>query len=377
LNRSRRLRGADSDTDLIYLLAGTRARRDALADATRDMLAHADLGAVAAALADRRLLPLIGTRAIDVAPDLCPPRFRAGVLAAWAAAGRRGEAIRAETRRLCDLLAARDIRALPLKGPLLAADIHGDVGLRDTEDVDLLVPRERLHDAAALLREDGYRWGTDPLRTGGLPDLHLRMTHPDRPAVELHWRVHWYEEDYSAEVLDRAAPGDDGMLRAAPEDLGTCLLLFYARDGFHGARAAADVAAWSDRHAAATGFLEPVVRRHAALGPALTAAALAAEYVTGAPATAWLGSASVRTRRTLLAARLADWRQTGDLDQMAANISLVDGLLAPEGRGRAAAERQLSPDGGVAPAHVSKMLARYAAALWRLRRGRRWAAGLP
>jgi hypothetical protein len=234
------------------------------------------------------------------------------------------------------------------------------------------VPLDRLLDSAHMLIERGYAEPGDPLRANGLPDLHLRLEHPTNPAVELHWRVHWYEDEFSDLMLARAEPGDDGLLRAAPADLATSLLLFYARDGFHGVRAAADIAAWSDRHAQAPGVVEQIARRHPALTPALTAAATAAEHVTGAPALTWLGDAATQTRRVALAARLADWRQTGERDQLAANISLADGLLAPRPAGRDVAQRQLTPRTGTAVPHAAKMLGRYATALWRVRGARRW-----
>jgi hypothetical protein len=72
--------------------------------------------------------------------------------------------------------------------------------------------------------------------------------------------------------------------------------------------------------------------------------------------------------------RLADWTQAGDRDQLAANISLVDGLLAPSAARAAFARRELVPRHGATPPHAAKMLARYGAALWQVRRGRHWMA---
>jgi hypothetical protein len=363
----------DSGVELIFLLAATTRRRALLRGQARDALARADFGSLAQTLAARRLLALIGTRAIEAAPEICPAGFRAAVAGAVTTARARALAVEAETRRAVGLLERAGIGALPLKGPLWAADLHGDPGLRDTGDVDLLVPRDALYDAAHLFEQQGYSGAGDPLRANGLPDLHLRLVHDRRPALELHWRVHWYEEEFSDQMLARSEPGADGLLRPRVEDMAASLLLFYARDGFHGARAAADIAAWSDRHGEAPGLLEDTARRHPALAPALTAAARAAEHVTGAPAPAWLGDAAARGRRVALAARLADWRQTADRDQMAANISLADGLLAPTLASRDVAQRQLTPREGSRAPHAAKMLGRYATALWQIRRGRRWA----
>ena len=199
------------------------------------------------------------------------------------------------------------------------------------------------------------------------------------PEVELHWRVHWYERLFAADMLARAVPGDDGLLRADPRDLAASLLLFYARDGFHGMRLAADIAAWSDRHRASleAAFLAGHARRYPELAPALTAAAYAAERLTGVPALEWLGDAAATSRRVELAVRLADWRQDRDRDQMAANISLVGGLLGPRGSAPDFARRELVPANNApaaTAAHALKMCSRYTLALWRVRGARTWAA---
>lgn len=359
----------------VLLLVGSAARRAALREEARSALASADHEALAHELAWRRLLPLVGSRALEVAGDVCPPSFHDHVRAAVAAARARGIAVETELRRTAALLAGHGIAALALKGPLLAAEAHGDYGLRETDDVDLLVPHARLHEAADLLAAEGYTRAEDPIRPNGLPDLHLALHHPERPTVELHWRVHWYEEAFSADMLARAAPGADGLLRPRADDLAAALLVFYARDGLYGARLAADIAGWWDRHGLTLPprFLEGHARSYPALTPALTAAATATERLTGVPATEWLGSAAAHGRRVELATRLADWTQTGDRDQLAANISLADGLLSPRGSTRAFARRQLRPRSGALVPHAAKTIARYAIALWRVRGGRWWA----
>jgi hypothetical protein len=356
------------------MLAGGGARRDAVREQAREALAGADFDQLARDLAARRLLPLVGTRLLDVAGDLCPPSFHEYVRASVVLARARGIAVEAEMRRVIALLGRRSIPALPLKGPLLAADAHGDFGLRETDDVDLLIPHTRLHEAATLLEEEAYERDDEPIRRNGLPDLHLALRHPGGASVELHWRVHWYEQAFSEDMLARAAPGPDGLLRARPDDLAAALLLFYARDGLYGVRLAADIGAWWDRHGGELPphFLEGHARGYPALAPAMTAAATAAERIAGVPAPGWLGSAAVEGRRVELATRLADWAQTGDRDQLAANISLADALLGPPGSTGEFARRQLQPRSGATAPHAAKLLTRYAIALWRLRGGRWW-----
>jgi hypothetical protein len=358
--------------DLIYLLAGTAERRASNAGAARARLQRVDFDVLAAELEARRLLPLIGHRILDLEPSV-PDSFRYAVMLAWARTAAQADATVTIAREVASTLAAEGIPAVVLKGPWLARAAHGDAGLRENSDIDLLVPRARLDDAARLLVASGYEPPTDAIRANGLPDLHLVLRRPASPSVELHWRIHWYEDELSAALLERARPGLDDVLELASDDVAIALLLFYARDGFHGVRIAADIAAWSDRNSVQPGELRLYLERYPRLAPALTAAAIAADELTGSSACAWLGVGKrPRGRRVALATRLADWSGAGERDQLAANISLADGLLAPLPALPGFARRQLgrSKEGG--PLHVPKMLGRYARALWQVRSGRRW-----
>src|SRR5205085_8299101 len=249
-------------------------------------------------------------------------------------------------RAVIEALDRGGIRAMPRKGPWIAADAHGDIGLREAIDVDLLVAPEDLDRAVELLIDAGYERPLDTRRRDGLPDLHFGLSHDTLPRVEVHWRVHWYERDFSEDMLERATRDGD-FLRPRDDDGAAALLLFYARDGFYGVRLAADIAAWWDRHGhrLPTAFLEEHARRYPSLAPALTAAALAVDQIAGVPALRWLGTAAAPGHRVAVATRLADWTQAGDLDQLRANISLVGGLLGPPGSGMDFARRELMLDG--------------------------------
>jgi hypothetical protein len=92
---------------------------------------------------------------------------------------------------------------------------------------------------------------------------------------------------------------------------------------------------------------------------------------------------------------VGSWSQEGSRDQLAANVSLVDGLLAPRRALRGFVGRQLLPSATrIAEfyelrsprsaqiayfrlAHLAKMVGRYLLALWRVRLGRRRWVGTP
>jgi hypothetical protein len=262
--------------------------------------------------------------------------------------------------------------------------------MRIAGDIDLLVAPDDLERAEAALCAEGY----EPSSTTGrrLPQLHRALEHRSLLPVDLHWRVHWYEASFSGDMLARSTAGADGVLAAAPSDELAALLLYFARDGFYGLRLAADIAAWCDRHLgdAPPQPLEQVIAGYAGLRPALETATQVVERFTGVPRSALVSDPQPLRGRTATAARLSNWSQLGERDQLMANISLVDGLLAPRGGAAAFLRRQVFPPAAEIAAlqvlppttsarltarratHAAKIVARYAIALRRTAGGREW-----
>jgi hypothetical protein len=92
-----------------------------------------------------------------------------------------------------------------IKGPALAERVYPDRRLRPYGDLDLMVPRERLADAAAALVEEGYD-ALEEFRPGYAErfghDVHVRRgTGAAAVDVELHWRI---GDDRVGEPLDHA-----------------------------------------------------------------------------------------------------------------------------------------------------------------------------
>ncbi|MFL5913609.1 MAG: nucleotidyltransferase family protein [Gaiellaceae bacterium] len=321
----------------------------------------------------QRLVALLGSRALEAAPAALPPEFAAAVDRARAAARARGLALEGLATHVAERLDGAGIRTLVLKGPPLARRLHGDEGLRDTNDLDLLVDPARIDEAVAIACRLGYRAEpVDPgARADGRPDLHYTLRDPAGrlTRIELHWRIDWYEDEFSRELLDRSAPASAGLREPRPEDDLAALLLFYARDGLFGLRAPADLAAWWDRYGedAGTFVLARHWERHPALRRALVAAVLAAEHVARLPAERLLPPSARPTRRTRIAVALASPSGAGDPDQLAANAALVDHLLTPAGGQGAALRRHvLLPPQRIESAYRLPPDASVRRAAWRL-----------
>jgi hypothetical protein len=244
------------------------------------------------------------------------------------------------TLRIAAALETAGVANVPLKGPLLARALHGDPAARFSRDIDVLVGREDLRRAAAALEPLGWR------REGGAgaPVLHLTLTHDaGLPEVELHWRLHWYETEFSARALAHAQPGPDGVRRLQGVDELTALLLYHARDGFAGLRHAIDAAAWWDAHAAADDrvLLTDVALEHPVLGRALAASATVLEQLVGVPSDRLVPGPVGLPWGARRAVTLANPLMRGTPEQITAEIALVDALLAPRGQRRAFVRRRV------------------------------------
>ncbi|MGP7818713.1 nucleotidyltransferase domain-containing protein [Niallia sp. 01092] len=99
----------------------------------------------------------------------------------------------AEMGHVIKQLSARNIPSLVLKGPILAADLYGDISLRTSKDLDILIPFEHLESAHEILRMEGYISDEYPiiLKEWKWKTHHFSYTHSQKKInIELHWRLH-------------------------------------------------------------------------------------------------------------------------------------------------------------------------------------------
>jgi len=272
---------------LIQLLCSTAETRRACLGEMSALLHEVDAGRLLALLKRTRLLVLVGGRLLALGgrdmPELERELTLFGTHARW-----WGAATELASLEILDRLTTAGIRALPLKGSILARELYGDVGARSSIDVDVLVAPENLRDAVGVLSGLGWRWEADARRVDGLPTLHETLVHSTLPPVELHWRVHWYERQFAADALARAQPPASGVpLEMQPLDGLIALMLFYARDGFAGLRLPADVAAWWDLRCASIAGPSPadfVAQRYPALAAPVSVASSLLRGLVGVPA---------------------------------------------------------------------------------------------
>jgi hypothetical protein len=335
------------ERQLILLSAATAASREQASGLARRLSAEIDWPRLAEVLARRKLLQTLGPRIQELAGERADAGFEAALQRALELGRRQGAFLQLISSRVMATLAEAGIRSATLKGPSLGEAIYGDPGRRPSSDVDLLVAADQLPAAVEAVRGMGYVVLPEYVDARGLPLLHFALVHEQGqlPPVELHWRVHWYEEHFARERLLPPTLEAQANWRPEPPDELAALLLFYARDGFIDLRLACDLGAWWDVHGAdlPPAALDGLLDAHPALVRATATALEVAEAVVGMPAGPLLGSRRKRSARERAAARLANPNPHTSRSQLHADAGLIDGLLAPPGGFGAFVRRQVLP----------------------------------
>ncbi|PHD75779.1 Renal dipeptidase [Bacillus sp. AFS043905] len=98
-----------------------------------------------------------------------------------------------EMEQVSILFSKHQIRLLFLKGPVIAADIYGDISLRTSKDLDILISINDLKKAEELLLNNGYEREDDSATfvEWKWRKHHITFFHPQKGIqIEIHWRLH-------------------------------------------------------------------------------------------------------------------------------------------------------------------------------------------
>ena len=357
---------------LVLALCGTEVRRQMRREETRALLERADATHLLALMERLNVITLVGRRLLDLGSGM--PVWLADRLGRTIDSARHhGTLMEVITLDLLARLQSSGICALPLKGAMLSRVLYGDPGMRSSIDIDLLVAPRELLAATQVIKQMGWVVEQDR-HSPDLPDLHARLVHRTLPSIEVHWRVHWNERHFAGDALQRADPsGPGGTLRMRPDDELASLLLFWARDGFGGLRAPADIAAWWSLWQGGMGErppLDAVADCYPDIAVPLGVASVLLDRLVGVPP--WRpGSLRPRAR---VAEMLANPFLDGVPPQLGADQGLVDIVLAPPGGTGAAARRHLLK----VPAHREQLAVKASRGVWllqgehALRTLRRW-----
>ena len=144
--------------ELALLLACSRIRFDeGQKHAIRDALeAGVDWIAFATKAVNHGIAGLVGRNLVEIAQDLVPDEILDAFSDNLKSTRKKNECLLDELVRIFEALAAQKIKAIPLKGPVLAIEAFRDVGLRVFRDLDFLIRDRDLHGTIAVLRDLGF-----------------------------------------------------------------------------------------------------------------------------------------------------------------------------------------------------------------------------
>ncbi len=102
----------------------------------------------------------------------------------------------AELIKVNELFTKNGIRALPYKGPVLGIQLYGDLSIRLSNDLDIVVPENCVNHAEKLLMNSGYKRVTPRYKLSPKQQKvfirnnhHYSFLHPENKInVELHWK---------------------------------------------------------------------------------------------------------------------------------------------------------------------------------------------
>jgi hypothetical protein len=165
------------------------------------------------------LLPLLYRQLSAVGAEDVPPEVLDDLRVLYQRNLQRSRILSEELCALLALLEAAGIMAIPLKGPVLAELAHGELGVREFQDLDILIERNDLPKAKEVLRRRGFlpeHPVSETTEEAWLRSCNVRtfLHHESRAAVELHWELTppWFAHTLTSRQLKRrlvriATPG--------------------------------------------------------------------------------------------------------------------------------------------------------------------------
>ena len=138
------------------------------------------------------LLPLLYFNLKRTLPDLVPGSILHQLHVRFLANAGRNLFLTQQLIKILDLFQTNAISAIPFRGPTLAVFLYGDLALRSFGDLDILVRRQDIKTAKALLISHGYRLDLSLTQEQEIAFLHSDsegwfVRHDGQVRVEVHW----------------------------------------------------------------------------------------------------------------------------------------------------------------------------------------------
>ncbi len=165
---------------------------DSLEELKKELFAEIDWDFFLQLARHHRVYPVIYTKLIKIDNRMIPKNVIRTLFKEYQKNTFQMLHLSGEMEQVSKLFTENQIRLLFLKGPVIAADLYGDISLRTSKDLDLLIPLDSLEKAEKLLLSLGYEKEMVPniLNEWKWRYHHVVYYHPSRNIqLEIHWRL--------------------------------------------------------------------------------------------------------------------------------------------------------------------------------------------
>ena len=208
---------ASAETELLASCARTFVSSATAARIGQIAGSPLDWNFVLAQAQEHSILPLLARNLRCLAADVVPTDVAAQLDPAVRANAVRCLAQTSELVRVAYRLASQGIRALPYKGPVIAAQAYQDVAARQFEDLDIILQQHNVPAADGVVRSLGYQPRSEWLHSSkgrAVVPGEYSYAHPARQVtLELHTEA-------TLRHFPMAAPFDEFFDRSIAVDLG-------------------------------------------------------------------------------------------------------------------------------------------------------------
>lgn len=158
-----------SEKRLLVCCSRTRIE-PVVADEIRALLARPlDWNLLLSLAAEHSVAPLLNRSLAAIAPEAAPAEALARLKNHVHATSLHSLVLTAELIRILESFAAAGVEAFPYKGPVVAVQAYGDVGLRDFADIDLVLRQRDVAAANRVLAGLGFTPQFPPIFDPGAP----------------------------------------------------------------------------------------------------------------------------------------------------------------------------------------------------------------
>ncbi|MEC5424053.1 nucleotidyltransferase family protein [Virgibacillus sp. C22-A2] len=183
----------DVPKELKLLLELLRSDYDTVVDLHSKLFTAVDWNLFMELSMHHRIFPLLFSKLKVTNSDMIPPYVIEFISQQYKKNTFQMLYLSGEMEKVAKIFSAKQLPLLFLKGPALAHDLYGDISLRTSSDLDILIPIDKLEKAEELLVEEGYvkdDYIQTVLNDWKWRHHHITFFHPQkRIKLEIHWRL--------------------------------------------------------------------------------------------------------------------------------------------------------------------------------------------